>query len=229
MSTYRFASRQQLDRQLTARVAKVLASDITETGWAILVVSGGRTPRDLFHALSRAEIDWARVWITLADERWIDGEHADSNQRLVRDNLCIERAAAARFVALKNSAISAYQGQSDCAKALATLGRFSMVLLGMGDDGHTASLFPGAADLARGLDLDSGIDCLAITPPQASHQRITLSLPRLLNSRQIVVHIVGAAKSELLAQVQAGRDVYEYPVRGILQQSKAAVDIFYAD
>jgi 6-phosphogluconolactonase len=226
---HQFDSRQQLDFQLADRIAKVLADDLSASGSAILVVSGGRTPRGLFAALSQIDIDWARVTITLADERWVDDQHADSNHKLVRENLCVERAAAAQFVPLKNAAESARQGEAECAAALAALGRFSLVLLGMGDDGHTASLFPGAPELSRGLDLRSGIDCLAIQPTAAPHERMSLSLPRLLNTRQIVLHLAGADKLQVLERVCAGSDAAEYPVRGVLQQQAVAVDIYYAD
>ncbi len=229
MTIHQFDSRQQLDLQLADKVAKVLADDLSTSGSAILVVSGGRTPRGLFTELSRIDIDWARVLITLADERWVDDQHADSNHKLVRENLCVERAALAQFVPLKNAAESARQGEAECAAALAALGRFSLVLLGMGDDGHTASLFPGAPELSRGLDLHSGIDCLAIQPTAATHERMSLSLPRLLNTRQIVLHLAGAEKLQVLERVRAGSDVAEYPVRGVLQQQAAAVDIYYAD
>tara|TARA_B110000483_G_C17974395_1_gene457181 strand:- start:496 stop:795 length:300 start_codon:yes stop_codon:yes gene_type:complete len=99
----------------------------------------------------------------------------------------------------------------------------------MGDDGHTASLFPGAPELSRGLDLRSGIDCLAIQPTAAPHERMSLSLPRLLNTRQIVLHLAGADKLQVLERVCAGSDAAEYPVRGVLQQQAVAVDIYYAD
>ena len=225
----KFENPQQLDQQLATTVATALAADIVEYGAAILVVSGGRTPQGFFHILSAAEIDWRRVTITLADERWVDTRHADSNEHLVRGSLCVNRAAAAEFISLKNPAATAHEGQSTAAKMLQQLGPFSLVLLGMGEDGHTASLFPGAKSLRLGLDLESGLDCLAVTPLAAPHERLSLSLPRLLDSREIILHLVGSAKAQTLAKVQAGSDIYEYPVRAILQQQRTAVDIFYAD
>ena len=226
---YKFENPQQLNQQLATTVATALAADIVEYGSAILVVSGGRTPQGFFRILSDANIDWSRVTITLADERWVDTQHEDSNEHLVRGSLCVNRAAAAEFISLKNSAATANEGQSTASEILQQLGAFSLVLLGMGEDGHTASLFPGAKSLTLGLDLESGLGCLAVKPLAAPHERLSLTLPRLLDSRKIIIHLVGSAKAQTLARVQSGKDIYEYPVRAILQQQHTAVDIFYAD
>ncbi len=113
-------------------------------------------------------------------------------------------------------------------QALAELGTFTVVILGMGDDGHTASLFPGSDALAAGLDMDSGRDCIAVTPLHAPHQRMSLTLPRLLNSQQIVIHISGASKQQVLSQAEAGDDVMELPIRSILQQQQAPLSIYWA-
>jgi 6-phosphogluconolactonase len=98
----------------------------------------------------------------------------------------------------------------------------------MGDDGHTASLFPGAEALPLGLAMDSGRTAIAVTPTEAPHQRISLTLPRLLNSRQLIIHISGAGKQSLLQAAQAGDDVAELPIRAILKQQAAPLSIYWA-
>jgi 6-phosphogluconolactonase len=223
-----FENTSALDIELSAKVAKLLVADIAETGSASLVVSGGRTPMGFFHLLSQQMLDWSKVSITLADERWVDADHADSNEKLVRANLLINEAHQATFIGLKNSAADAIIGAPEAELALAAVGKFTVLILGMGDDGHTASLFPGADALALGLDMDSGRTCIGVTPTAAPHQRISMTLPRLLDSQQIIIHISGAGKQQVLEQAQAGDDVKALPIRAILNQQQAPLAIYWA-
>ena len=181
-----------------------------------------------FHLLSQQMLDWSKVSITLADERWVDADHADSNEKLVRANLLINEAHQATFIGLKNSAADAIVGEPEAEQALAAVGKFTVLILGMGDDGHTASLFPGADALALGLDMDSGRTCIGVTPTAAPHQRISMTLPRLLDSQQIIIHISGAGKQQVLEQAQAGDDVKALPIRAILMQQQAPLAIYWA-
>jgi len=223
-----FENASALDIALSEKVAGLLGASIAAQGSASLVVSGGRTPMGFFHLLSQQALDWSKVTVLLADERWVDADHADSNEKLVRENLLINEASQAKYLALKNSADQAVDGEAECAQALAKLGTFTVLILGMGDDGHTASLFPGSDALAAGLDMNSGRDCIAVTPLDAPHQRMSLTLPRLLNSQQIVIHISGASKQQVLSQAETGDDVAELPIRSILQQQVAPLSIYWA-
>ena len=223
-----FENASALDIALSEKVAAMLAVSIEEKGSASLVVSGGRTPMGFFHLLSQQVLDWSKVTVLLADERWVDAGHADSNEKLVRENLLINEASQATYLALKNDAEQALDGEAECEAALAGLDTFTVLILGMGDDGHTASLFPGSEALAEGLDMNSGRSCIAVTPLHAPHQRMSLTLPRLLNSQQIVIHISGPSKQEVLQQAQAGDDVMELPIRSILQQQQAPLSIYWA-
>jgi 6-phosphogluconolactonase len=98
----------------------------------------------------------------------------------------------------------------------------------MGDDGHTASLFPGSTTLAAGLDMKSGNTCLSVQPLEAPHERMSMTLPRLLNSRKIILHLSGDNKLDVLNQALNGDDIEELPVRAVLSQSLAPVDIYWA-
>jgi len=223
-----FENASALDIALSEKVSGLLGASIASQGSASLVVSGGRTPMGFFHLLSQQPLDWSKVTVLLADERWVNADHADSNEKLVRENLLINEASQANYLALKNSADQAVDGEAECEKALVELGAFTVLILGMGDDGHTASLFPGSDALAAGLDMNSGRDCIAVTPLNAPHQRMSLTLPRLLNSQQIVIHISGASKQQVLSQAQSGDDVMELPIRSILQQQRAPLSIYWA-
>ncbi len=228
MSMFKFENTSALDAALTSKVSGLLAAAIAAEGKASLVVSGGRTPVGFFHLLSQSELDWSKVTIALADERWVNTDHVASNEKLVRENLLINEAHKAEYLALKNSAENAFDGEVICQQRLNAIDRFTVVILGMGDDGHTASLFPGSEALERGLDMHSGADCIAVTPLDAPHQRISMTLPRLLNTESLMIHISGASKQQVLAQANAGDDVMELPIRAILQQQSTPVSIYWA-
>lgn len=225
----KFKDSPTLAAALAGWVAELLRSGIRARGRASLVVSGGSTPVPFFAALSTLALDWEQVTITLADERWVDQAAADSNEHLVRLHLMQNRAAAARFVGLKTGAATAVQGEKECAARLAVLPRpFDALILGMGNDGHTASLFPQAARLGEALALDSGHLCLAITPPVAPHERMTLTLPALLQSRQIILHISGPDKRVVYERALAKGPVAEMPIRAVLGQTTSPVTVFWA-
>ena len=226
LEQYEFITADLLDQALVADVVATLAADIKRQGSAILVVSGGRTPLGFLQLLSHQSLDWSKVTVTLADERWVGSENADSNEKLVRDNLLVNAASAAKFVGLKNAAPTAAEGETAASELLGSLGKFSVVILGMGEDGHTASLFPSAANLARGLDLDSGQACIAMTPLHAPYERLSLTLSRLLASGRIILHLAGEKKRRVLATALAGDDVQALPVRAILRQEQTPVSIY---
>ena len=213
---------------LAAQVADLLRLGIKERGRASLVVSGGSTPVPFFAALSERELDWEEVTVTLADERWVDTSDAASNEHLVRLHLLQNRAALARFVGLKTGALTAAQGEKECADGLAEVpSPFDALILGMGNDGHTASLFPEAARLKSALALDSGQLCMAITPPSAPHERMTLTLPALLQSRRIILHLVGPDKRAVYEKALTEGPVGEMPIRAVLRQTISPVTVFW--
>src|SRR5688572_1848424 len=187
---------------LADRIISGLQASIDARGAASLIVSGGTTPKALFEVLAERELPWRSVTVSLADERWVDAASPDSNEHLVRSSLLIGKAAAAQFVPLKARRGSPRQSESACEKALKKIpSPFDVVLLGMGDDGHTASLFPQAEGLTEALDMNSGRHCKAITPKNlpahAPYPRMSMTLPRLLDSRRIVLMITGQSKLEV--------------------------------
>ena len=228
METVKFDTPTALDATLADQVATRLEAAIASRGSASLVVSGGRTPLGFFHQLSQRSLDWSNVLVTLADERWVDNSHSDSNEKLVRENLLINKASEAEFLPLRNSAISARLGQVHTETRLATLNEFTVVILGMGNDGHTASLFPGSETLSEGLDMASGRSCLAVTPLEAPHERISLTLPRLLHTELLVIHICGADKQKVLEDALGGSDITELPIRAVIQQKQCPVAVYFA-
>lgn len=220
--------RRALARELAESVANDLRKAVTERGGATLVVSGGSTPEPFLDALSKIELDWAKVTVTLADERWVDSSDAASNEAFVRRHLLRGVASPARFVALKNAAETPEEGQKDCEAALHSMALpIDVVVLGMGSDGHTASLFPDAAELAAGLDRTTTQLCLAVRPPEAPNPRMSLTLAALLLSRRIVLHITGEKKWQVYQQAITDGPEEELPIRAVLRNADN-VEVWWA-
>ena len=220
-----FTSREALDSVLAGHIAKLLAADILRRGSASLAVSGGSTPKGLFAQLSNSDLDWSRVWITLVDERWVEPDHDDSNERLVRENLLQNRASMANFIGLKSPGNDAAAGLAATATQLAPLPRpFTCVVLGMGGDGHTASWFPQARNLAELVDPETSSELGATDPVTAPHQRITFTLPAVLGSGEIIIHITGEEKRAVLAKA---KDKH-YPIAVITEQKCTPACIWWA-
>ncbi|MCE8018076.1 6-phosphogluconolactonase [Halomonas sp. MCCC 1A17488] len=207
--------RQQLAAQLAEATCEALRQDLAQQERALLVVSGGSTPVPYFQALSRQELPWERVDVTLADERWVSETDAASNALLVRRHLLQDRAAAASFVSLTTDDETPEQGVEAVTRRIEALAwPASLVVLGMGGDGHTASLFPDSRELELGLTTDAPV--LAARTPSQPQARISLSADRLHQARRHVLYITGDDKRSVLARALSGDDLRELPIRAFL-------------
>lgn len=225
----RYADIETASRELAARIAASLDAAIGARGLASLVVSGGRSPVKLFEILRTQPLDWGRVCVALADERWVSPEDADSNEHLVREVLLKDQAAAARFLGLKNGAPTPDLGAVSAWETFARVPRpFDAVVLGMGDDGHTASLFPGSPNLPRALNQAAAAGCVGMWSPAAPHPRLSLNLTALLDSRRIAVLITGESKWRTYAAACAAGPVEDMPIRAVLRQSRTPVDVIWS-
>jgi 6-phosphogluconolactonase len=193
---------------LARDVADWLRSEIATKDFAVLAVSGGTTPKPFFSALSNMELDWSKVQITLVDERQVDESSPRSNAKLVRESLVQNKASEAQFVPLFEN------------KNAANLARFDVAILGMGNDGHTASFFPGGNHLVQALKVDQPHSIVSMEAPGAGEPRLTYTLPRLLAARHLCLHIQGDDKMKVLEQALAGDDQTEMPVRAVLHAQK---------
>jgi 6-phosphogluconolactonase len=225
---HRFPDANALARALAGEIQVDLQEAIAARGHASLVVSGGRTPVTLFHQLATEKLSWAKVSITLADERWVDLQDADNNERLVRAELIRERAAIAQFHGLKNTAATPQAGADWAWRSLARIARpFDVVVLGMGDDGHTASLFPDSPHLAEALDTSRPPGCVAMQAPVKPQARLSLNLSALLDTRRIILHIQGETKWAVYQAAKAHGPVARLPVRAVLHQQEVPLDVFW--
>jgi 6-phosphogluconolactonase len=206
-----------------------LREAIEARGAALLVVSGGVTPTRYFHALSSQPIDWSRVAITLADERRVADDDPRSNAKFVRETLLCGPAAAARFSPLADSRLDE---DLELAAANARIAALplpaDLVALGMGEDGHTASWFPGAAGLAEAIDPGARAFVAPIRAPSAPEARLTLTGRVILRARAIALHIEGAAKQRALARALADGAVEAAPIRAVLRLAGERLTIFCA-
>jgi 6-phosphogluconolactonase len=226
---HRFPNIGALARALATEIKVDLAEALALRNSASLVVSGGRTPVALFEQLRGEPLDWSQVWITLADERWVDTAADESNEHLVRSTLLKGRAASARFVGLKNAAATPEAGVEWAWRGLKRVPRpYDVVVLGMGEDGHTASLFPGSLGLSKALDTAAPPGCVAVNALVAPHARISLNLSGLLDSLRIVLLIAGEAKWAVYERAREPGSATDMPVRAILHQKQVRVDVFWS-
>ena len=191
------------------RLADTLGAALAETGKAVFAGSGGSTPAPIYARLSSAPLDWARVAVTLVDERYVPETSPESNAALLRRTLLTGPAAAARLVPLYSPSVTVDRAAALAAHALASEGRrLDAVLLGMGEDGHICSMFPESPTLKTLLSpslpptvlgVPAGRDGLA-----PSLERLTINLPWLIQARRVVLAITGATKRDVFEREAAG-------------------------
>jgi len=222
-----------LAERLAGDVATVLERAIEARGGATLVVSGGSTPPPMFERLRRLPLDWARVTITLADERVVEPADEQSNERLVKRMLLLDEAAAARWVSLYEDGLDSAQPDAALSRVAARVaalpGPFDVVLLGMGGDGHTASLFPDAAELESAMSATPDVQVALLRPPSQPLTRLSLVAARLCAARHLWLHITGESKRALLADslsVESARD--GLPIARVLRKADTDRAIYWA-
>lgn len=223
-----FADRLTLAKELADAVATRIDAAIERDGVAAIAVSGGSTPAKFFSALGKhQDIDWSKVIVTLVDERWVDETSDRSNALLVNEKLLQGPAAGARFFPLFSG------GAEPDAAAIVRTGQllaglpkpFAAVVLGMGGDGHTASFFPGGDSLAQALSAPGPV--LAIHAPGAGEPRVTFTLPRLLDTDGLYLHIEGDEKTAVLDTALSEGPIEDMPIRAVLRSGKP-ITVYWA-
>jgi 6-phosphogluconolactonase len=224
-----FVTGGELAIAFAAWTADLLRAAIEARGMALLVVSGGTTPLRYFQELSHKPLDWSRVAITLADERRVADDSPRSNARLVREALLGNLASAAQFAPLADSRLP---GTQELAAASARIARLplpaDLVVLGMGDDGHTASWFPNAEGLAEAIDPAARALVQPISAPGAAEPRLTLTGRVILRARNIALQIEGPGKLATLAKAFEDGPTEAMPIRAVLRQAADRLTIFSA-
>ena len=208
------------DIDLSHRIGQILTQSITEYGCASIAVSGGRSPIGLFKELSKINLDWSKVELTLVDERWIDAKNEDSNELLVRKHLIKNEATHIKFFPIKSSAKSVKEGQILHEQVLKQVKLpFDVIILGMGDDGHTASLFPCCKELTQAMDLKNPQKCIVTKPKSAPYERISLTFATISKAKQLILHLRGSSKLHTFELAMTLKDAKKMPIYAFTELS----------
>jgi 6-phosphogluconolactonase len=214
---------------LSEHVVAMLHKGIAANGAASLALPGGSTPVPLFHSLRDARLDWSRVSITLTDERWVPPHDPASNAAQLREQLLCGRAGGAAFFPLHDGSTTAAEAAARVWQSLQPMPRpFDAVVLGMGEDGHFASLFAGNPALADALDPYAQPACVAMRAPSAPAERLSLNLAALRQARRLFLLVNGAAKHELLMQASRVGAQGQSPVSALLALRHPVTEVFWA-
>jgi 6-phosphogluconolactonase len=230
---HRYTQAQELTRDLTQVLAHEITQAIAQRGTALVAVSGGRSPVPVFDKLSRMPVDWDKVTLTLVDERCVEPGSVDSNAHLVCQHLLQNAARGAHFVPWitqtdwQQHAQQGEQLQTKCEQRLGALAwPLDVVVLGMGTDGHTASLFPFSPGTQNAITSESC--CAWVKPANAPHERLSLTLSRLLSATHIHLQFSGKDKQQVF-EAACAQASPTYPVSYVLNQSQRDVQIWIGE
>ena len=229
MKFIEYKDHEQQANYLATTVAKQLGDALTTNNKAALAVPGGTTPAPFLNALSRQALDWQQVSITLGDERQVPAENERSNAKLLQDNF-LHAVPDVRFQPL-------YTETEDLASISAALQTHCLPLdvcvVGMGTDGHFASLFPAAKNLVQGLDPTNTDVLIEVTADNIPEPRLSLTLAAILQSGHIHLLITGSEKKKVLEQAQRNESKpdaeIELPVQALLRHGSARLTVHYAE
>ena len=209
-----YPDRATLVQTLAAQMAKDLAKELATNETASLAVAGGTTPAPIFDSLAQMDLAWDRVQLMASDERWVPIDHERSNARMIQDRFVTGKAATVSFLPFFHDGMSPEEGATALSQDVKALEPLSMVLLGMGEDMHTASLFPGVPGLEQGLAPDA--DALVVMRPESQPEaRISLSA-RVLNAAKTKhLAIFGEAKRDALVRAD-GMNPIDAPISAVM-------------
>ena len=223
-----YSNKENLLDELSSNIINLLMDSIDEIGRASLLVSGGSTPKPLFEKLSNIDIPWEKVTISLVDDRWLKPDHKDSNELLVKENLMQNFASKAKFVGMYIDEKSAYESDEECSLVYEeSVFPFDVIILGMGADSHTASLFPENIKLKEAYDLKNENLCISIKPETAPYDRMSLTLGAILSAKNILLHIEGEEKLKVYENALKSKDIYKTPITAVLNSNRM-IEVYHA-
>ena len=226
-----FSDVQKLEDILAQEIISCLQAQLEEKNKATLLLSGGSTPINLYAKLSHFDINWEQVTVGLVDERYVPTDDSDSNERLIKASLIQNKAYRAKFVGMvfdtndldKNLELAVEQNKEFYDET-------ACVLLGMGTDGHTASLFPNDQDSMLGLQMDSDSESLLYTnSPNMPKQRISFTIASLLNTKRLFLYFTGAEKMKVFSDAKESNQPLTLPISSFIHQQQKALEVFWAN
>ena len=222
-----FGNREEAALAAADRIGEALQRRLEAQGEASVVVSGGTSPAGVFAELASKSLAWSDVHVILSDERWVPADHGDSNEKLVRDTLMSAKAQDATLLPVHKAGVTIEQRCAELNDELRLAPfPFACALLGMGEDGHFASLFPDAENLDEGLDVDSSELCIPVKTAASPYPRVSLTLSALSRSDEILLLIFGDAKREVYEAAKS--EANGRPVSHLLRQKRAPVHVYWA-
>lgn len=222
-----FETREAASIAAAGQIVSALKRRLDAEGEASLVVSGGTSPARCLAELSAATLDWENVHVIPSDERWVDPSNEDSNENMIRNTLLQQNAANATLHGLYEPDMTVDERCEKFGLEYRSLPfPFACALLGMGADGHFASLFPDAKNLKSGLDPEFASLCLPVRTTASPYERISLTLSALSRSDEIALLIFGDDKWETLQAAKSNGD--KLPVSRLIRQKRAPVRVFWA-
>ena len=228
LSTRIFLDVHLLEVNLVERISKALIKDIDQNGKAYLLLSGGSTPMNLYTLLSNVDLSWGKVFVGLVDERFVSIKDSFSNERMVKQALLQNFATRANFIGLvyDTNNIELNLAESIKRNKLFFDGA-SCVLLGMGGDGHTASLFP--EDIKSILALKCGVTPSLVNTkaPSGPIDRITFNKETILKSKTILLYFRGDEKMQVFSKAKLKKDPEKFPVSSFIHQNQRLVEVFW--
>jgi 6-phosphogluconolactonase len=215
--------------ELADAATEILAVALAAQGAGAFAAAGGSTPGPVYDRLARRDLAWDRRTITLTDERWVAPDAEESNARLIRERLLVGAATRTRFLPLKGEAVSPLTAAEIAEPRVNEILPFAAVLLGMGADGHVASLFPGAPELDVGLNLDGPRLCVAVKDAGLAPfvPRISLTARALICTSLLLLLVTGDDKRALIKRIAADPG-FAPPAATILRQDRCPVRVLWA-
>ncbi|MCF2858268.1 6-phosphogluconolactonase [Pseudoalteromonas sp. SMS1] len=226
-----FDSKDEMTEHLASLLENTLSSALNKDGQASMLVSGGSSPAPAYKRLSSLELDWSKVTVAMVDERWVEPSHEKSNEAFINATLLQNNAATAHFVTMKNSAESAEQGRNEVENQYQSLKQpFDVTILGMGPDGHTASLFPNAAGLEAALETEQlvcAINAIQSEVTGSITERMSLSLNGIANTQHAILLISGNAKRDIYEEAKKPGSALDVPLRAVLGLPDLKLSVFW--
>ncbi len=227
LKEYVLATSDQWVQSVVDRISGELKTALADRGQATLMLSGGSTPSPIYQALSQVDIDWANVRIALVDERWVPLDHAGSNEALLRKNMLINKASVAQYQPIQQPAANPFE--PEWSRHFDGMAPFDVVVLGMGPDGHTASLFPHAKGLDHALtttDWVAPIEAIQSSVTGELVQRITMTRHALANAGVNIMLLKGEDKKAVFDECQIDGPIEDKPVRTLWQAGMPPLELY---
>ncbi len=225
MELHKFDYLQEMEIMLAENISKELEASINQLGKASLLVSGGTTPKGLFKILSKKAIDWSKVTIGLVDERFVSNENETSNEKLVKENLLINLASKAKFLSMVHKIEDEKENLKLVNSAYSLFfNDLTVSVLGMGEDGHTASLFPNDENSEKDLK-SSKVEIISTFAPVNPKNRISCSKSLILESKSLYLMLIGPSKIEVLDKAKQNN----FPISYFFRNENEELKVFFAE